>query len=171
MKHLLIGLLLLACAGVITATDVTYVDFAKTQIVTLRIADYTKMGEGFEKLGSWAGPKGLFDAETRFIGIYSGDIMNPDKMFCDVALSIKGTVEPPAGARVEILEGKYATLAHFGSYEKLPETWGKLMKNIQESKEYKMSSNPCFEVYLNDPSKVKPEELITEIYIPIEPAK
>jgi AraC family transcriptional regulator len=171
MKHLLIGILLLACAGVVTASDITYVDFAKTQIVAMRIADYTKMGEGFDKLGGWAGPKGLFDADTRFIGMYSGDLSNPEKMLCDVALSIKGTVEPPAGARVESLEGKYAMLAHFGPYEKLPETWSKLMKNIQESKEYKIASKPCFEFYLNDPSKVKQDALITEIYIPIEPVK
>ncbi len=42
------------------------------------------------------------------------------------------------------------------------------LKMLPES-HHKLRDNPCFEIYLNrDPRRAKPENLKTEIYIPIE---
>jgi len=34
---------------------------------------------------------------------------------------------------------------------------------------YELRSTPCFEEYLNDPGSTAPEDLITDVYVPLEP--
>lgn len=55
---------------------------------------------------------------------------------------------------------------HKGSYENLPKVYEKIHKFLKEKGlEFNL---PTYEFYLNDPSQVKPEELLTRIELPIK---
>jgi effector-binding domain-containing protein len=55
---------------------------------------------------------------------------------------------------------------HKGSYEELPDIYLRIQSYLEENKiEYVL---PTYEFYLNDPSQVKPAELLTRIEIPIK---
>lgn len=69
----------------------------------------------------------------------------------------------------ELKGGKFAKISHKGPYEKCKETYDELFLWINE-KGYRVSG-PIREVHKNDPDKVEPKELITEVYIPIEKGK
>ncbi|MEZ9445435.1 GyrI-like domain-containing protein [Vibrio sp. 10N.222.54.F12] len=65
--------------------------------------------------------------------------------------------------------GKYAKALHKGTYEKLSEAYSYLLLKWLPDSGFELRDQPCFEVYLNrDPRRTKPENLKTEIYIPIK---
>jgi hypothetical protein len=66
-----------------------------------------------------------------------------------------------------IAGGDYAVTTHFGSYNKLGDTYAKLLGQWVLRSGRELRSAPCFEVYLNDPGSTKPADLLTDIYAPL----
>ncbi|AKB27146.1 Bacterial transcription activator, effector binding protein [Methanosarcina siciliae T4/M] len=62
--------------------------------------------------------------------------------------------------------GKMAKIVHKGPYEECTLAYEKLFSWISENG--KRITGPVREVYLNDPREVQPEEILTEIYAPLE---
>jgi len=65
----------------------------------------------------------------------------------------------------ELPGGKMARIVHRGPYETCEPTYLKLFAWIGEKG--LTITGPIREVYLNDPRMVKPEEIATEIYVPV----
>jgi len=84
----------------------------------------------------------------------------------EVALPVAREVES-SGEVVcyELPGGQMARIVHRGPYEKCAPTYKKLFAWIAEHQ--KKITGPTREVYLNDPRKVPPEKILTEIYAPI----
>ncbi|MFC1786891.1 GyrI-like domain-containing protein [Halobacteriota archaeon] len=71
------------------------------------------------------------------------------------------------GIKAYTLEGgPMAKTIHKGPYEECGPSYERLFKWIAENG--KVVSGPTREIYLNDPRDVKTEEILTEIYAPIE---
>ncbi|MCK5056234.1 MAG: GyrI-like domain-containing protein [Candidatus Aminicenantes bacterium] len=68
--------------------------------------------------------------------------------------------------KVETTFKKAAVYLYTGPYEKMDKAYEKIFKYI-EDKGCKMVW-PCYDKYLNNPQTVKPEELKTEIIVPVE---
>ena len=67
----------------------------------------------------------------------------------------------------EVMGGKYAKVLYKGSYSQAEKYWYGLYAWLVENK-YEFRDQPAFEKYLNLPTEVSEDELLTEIYIPIE---
>jgi len=65
----------------------------------------------------------------------------------------------------ELPGGSMATAVHKGPYETCEPTYAALFRWI--SVHGKTITGPIREVYLNDPGEVAPEEILTEIYVPV----
>jgi len=78
------------------------------------------------------------------------------------------SVKPRGEIGVKTIEGgRYVKYLHKGAYEGLKESYQKVMDWIIENN-YTIANKPPFEKYLNrDPRRTKPENLKTEIYIPV----
>jgi AraC family transcriptional regulator len=133
---------------------------------------YNQIGPAFGKLGSIAGPAGLFTQPgATMMGIYKDD---PTKTPADQLRSAACVVIPaglptPAGLVEDRIEsGKYACLVHIGPYEGLPGAWMKMREALGGATTVRRRQAPACEIYWNDPSRAKPEELKTEICVPIE---
>lgn len=66
----------------------------------------------------------------------------------------------------ELPGGTMAKIIHKGPYEACEPTYQKLYAWLAENN--KKITGPTREVYLNDPREVSPEEILTEIYAPID---
>ncbi|MEZ8053821.1 AraC family transcriptional regulator [Vibrio atlanticus] len=114
----------------------------------------------------------LIQPETIMIGISHDDpnITHVDNIRYDACATIVTEMELPEGIdRKTILGGKYAKALHKGTYEKLSEAYRYLLLKWLPDSGFELRDQPCFEVYLNrDPRRTKPENLKTEIYIPIK---
>ncbi len=65
----------------------------------------------------------------------------------------------------ELPGGPMAMVVHKGPYERSAAAYRKLFAWIAEN--HRKVTGPTREVYLNDPKKVSPEELLIEIYAPV----
>jgi AraC family transcriptional regulator len=172
MRRIFLLATVLAAIIAANALEVTYVDLPKMQAVCIRVDDYTEMGEAFGRLGSWAGPQGLLSAKTWFLSIYHANMFTiPEKPTpVDCAITVEGNIKPVEGMTVQdIGGGKYAKYIYTGTYDKLGEAWQDLLSEVMKNTVYAPADKPSLEVYLNKPGQAKPEELVTEIYLPVEP--
>lgn len=61
--------------------------------------------------------------------------------------------------------GRYAVATHVGSYDGLPQTYDALFKWVHENAH--QVSGPPFESYVDDSQSTAPDEVRTEIFVPI----
>ena len=64
--------------------------------------------------------------------------------------------------------GDYAVVTHFGPYHKLGETYARLFGEWLPRSGRELGPSPSFEVYLNDPESTEPDDLLTDICVPLQ---
>jgi AraC family transcriptional regulator len=57
---------------------------------------------------------------------------------------------------------------HVGSYETLPNSWRQLVDKELPESGHARRAGAGLEIYRNTPGTVPPEQLVTELYVPIE---
>jgi AraC family transcriptional regulator len=109
------------------------------------------------------------DAMMYGIGHDNPNIIDEDKLRFDACITWDDkTVKPEGEILSKIIEGgKYAMFLHKGAYESLKATYNEIGDWVVESG-LDVRDLPMFEKYLNrDPRRTKPENLKTEIYVPL----
>jgi len=114
----------------------------------------------------------LMDKNTRSIGISHDDpnVTEPERIRYDACLDIDVSIEGADNLNKSTLPaGKYAVFLHKGAYENFQQSYSYIFNQWLPDCTEKLADNKkCFEIYLNrDPRKTKPENLKTEIYIPL----
>lgn len=115
--------------------------------------------------------KKIMDKETMHFGIGhdNPNLIEPDLLRYDACISCNdASVEPKGEVFRKVMEGgKCAVFLHKGAYENLKATYDEIGNWMVQSG-VKLRDKPIFEKYLNrDPRRTKPENLRTEIYVPI----
>lgn len=80
-----------------------------------------------------------------------------------LAEAVEGKGELIAG---ELPAGKYCTTVAVGPYDNLPAAWSALMQHVEA--EGHTTGSFVFEVYVSDPTTVAPEEIQTQLFVPLE---
>jgi AraC family transcriptional regulator len=134
---------------------------------------YEQLASEFERLWSWVESHRV--PAQRTIGVYFD---NPD-FVAQSQLRSWACVEIPTGYQVTnvgalpitggtILGGTYGTTRFEGPYERLAPVWSALTAHIENALKRTIRQDlPAFEVYVNDSSETPPEQLITELYMPV----
>ncbi|MBN2588983.1 MAG: AraC family transcriptional regulator [Sedimentisphaerales bacterium] len=138
------------------------------------VGPYGQVGIAWEKLCMYLGKDGLLGGQCQFIGICYDDpeVTAPEKIRYDACVTVDENFVPTDEIAVQTIGGgEYAVTTHFGPYEKLGETYSKLYGQwlVQSDREYR--SEPGMEFYLNAPDNTEPEDLVTDICIPLKPKK
>jgi AraC family transcriptional regulator len=132
---------------------------------------YQAAGEAFGVLCQFAGPRGLLGPASRMIGISHDDphVTDESKFRYDACVTIDREVKPEGEVgQKTIAGGKYAVFLHAGAYEGFQQTYDQIFKAWLPGSGEKLREEPCFEVYLNSPDQAKPEDLRTEIWLPLQ---
>ena len=127
--------------------------------------------DAWKKVCGFAGQKGLFGKNTEFIGISHDDpnITDPDKLRYDACLTVNRDVKPEGEVGVkEVSGGRYAVFMHEGPYTKFQESYNYIFSVWLPESGEELREDDCFEIYLNSPDDTNPEDLRTEIYIPVK---
>ncbi len=64
--------------------------------------------------------------------------------------------------------GRMAVFLYQGPYSGLGAAWGEIMDELLPDSEFVMGATGPFEIYLDDDAVTPPEQLRTEIYVPVE---
>jgi AraC family transcriptional regulator len=134
------------------------------------VGPYRECGAAWEKLCKFAAERGWFSPEIRRIGIGHDfpDVTEPDKIRYDACLTVDDQFKATGEVGVqEIPGGLYAIVTHRGPYEKFEETYHRLFREWVPTCGHELRSFPCFELYHNDPGTTRPEDLVTDIYVPL----
>lgn len=168
--HFILALLLAASADV-CAEDlkVEIKDIKKQSILVMKAKVKQeeigkKLGEIFPKLFAGLGVKPLSAPLTFFTGMANGEIEIEAG-----AVVPEGTKGSDKVVASELPGGKTAFTVHTGPYETLPKTYEKLKAWLAANGH--TIKNVSWEIYISDPGNTKPEELKTEIYMPIDEKK
>ena len=110
--------------------------------------------------------------ETLLIGISHDDPnITPEKRIrYDACITFAGEAKPEGEVGIQtIAGGRYAVFLHRGPHEGLGATYGAIFSGWLPASGARLREAPCFEVYLNrDPRRTKPENLRTEVWVPVE---
>ena len=132
---------------------------------------YAECDEAWKVLCDWADAKKIINAETQFLGICHDDpqITPPEKIRYDACMTVDGSIDAEGEVGIQTIPGgKYAITLHKGPYENLEKTYAKLFGVWLPESGHQFREQPSFEIYLNSPEHTKPEDLLTEIYLPIK---
>jgi effector-binding domain-containing protein len=103
-----------------------------------------------------------------FMTVYHDQDYKEEGADIEVAIPITGrVVVDDSSVEVKNLNPrKVVSLIHKGPYEKIAEGYEAILSYVQE-KDY-VITGPMMDLYLNDPNSTEPEEIMTEIQIPIK---
>ena len=133
---------------------------------------YPEISRAFDKLGATLGARGLYPQAGRIVGVYYDDPAATPA----ADLTSHAGIELPEAAiaapleQIDLPAGPHAVLRYQGPYSGLPAAYDQLFRNWLPTSGRQPADSPVFEVYLNTPMDTAPEELITEICLPLAPA-
>jgi AraC family transcriptional regulator len=160
-------------AGGEDVSDVRMEDFGPQRVAFLRhVGPYDQVGSAWQQLMMWAGQRGLLGPSPLMLGIvYDAPDVTPEaKLRYDAAIAVNGNV--PAEGEIgiqEVARCQYAVIPHAGPYGNIQETYDRLCGDWLPVSGREPASIPVFERYLNSPYDTAPENLRTEIYLPLLP--
>jgi AraC family transcriptional regulator len=155
------------------AMDVRIEEVEPMRVAFMRhVGPYDQVGETWGRLCGWAGPLGLLGPNTKFLGLCHDDpeITAPENIRYDACLSVDETVQPQGEIGVQIIAGgEYAVTLHKGPYDGLAQTYARVCGNWLPANGREPGPGPSIEFYRNSPEDTAPEDLMTEIYVPVAP--
>ena len=131
---------------------------------------YHEIGRSFQQLFAIIAARGLFPHIGPGVGIYYDDKdEKPAEDLKSHAAVVLNDIDAPEGTEtVEIPGGKSAVLTLKGPYSGLAAAWDYLYADWLVSSGEAFGNVAPYEVYLNDPTDTAPDDLMTEIVIPLK---
>jgi AraC family transcriptional regulator len=137
------------------------------------IGPYMKIGDAFYTLAQWLAERNVRTAGAKMVGIYYDDpnTVEASKLRSKAALHLAEDTDAEIISPVEKFQlrgGEHAKVLHVGPYQGLQQAWMAFYnEGLQKLGRKADFSAPSFEVYLNTPDEAAPEDLKTELYIPL----
>jgi AraC family transcriptional regulator len=155
--------------------DVRVERFAPLRVLSVRhTGSYDQVGSAWRMLMMWAGMSGLIGAGAEMIGVPHDDPDStpPDKLRYDACVTLASDATAPLDStgiigQMELTGGDYAITTHRGPYDRLGETYLRLMGNWLPGSGHEARDAPALEVYRNSPLDTAPQDLLTDIRLPL----
>ena len=131
---------------------------------------YPEIGGAFEKLSAIISARGLWPAVRGGVGVFYDDpaAVDAKALRSHAGFVLDEGVAMPAGLEeVRLAPGPAAVLHFKGPYAGLAAAYGYLYGTWLAQSGREPADASVYEVYLNGPSDVAPEELLTDIVVPL----
>ena len=152
-------------------TDVTTREMPGIRLASLpHRGPYNTIAQAFENLSATFNARNLWPEVRGMAAIYYDDIgAVPDEdLHSAAAFVVDEAFEMPEGVEEEFISaGRIGVLLHKGPYAGLPQSWDDLYRIWLPDSGETTADAPPFELYLNDPRDTAPEDLRTEICVPL----
>lgn len=153
--------------------DVEIRDVAERKLAALQHQGaYYEIGKTFQSLYAMIGSRGLFPHIAHGVALYYHDPSEtPEKeLLSHAAVTMKDATEVPEDLEtLTVPSGAAAVLTYKGPYAGLPKVWEHLYATWLPQSGRAPRNEAPYEVYLNDPTNTAPDDLITEVVVPLEP--
>lgn len=145
--------------------------YARATEVMTSPAFQTANVEAFNKLMGYVMANHSMEQVRHVIAIYPDETDVGKEVRFDAGVIFVDGVEPaaPDGLAYQTLPGgRWVIFQHVGPYDTLWQTWQAIYRDWLPKSGQKLRDALPFEDYVDDPSQVAPEQLRTNIYIPIK---
>lgn len=132
---------------------------------------YLEIGSKFEKLTAVISARNLWPHAQGMVGVYYDDpsAVEPDDLQSYAGIAVTSDLTVPEGLEeVTLPEGEVAVLHYKGPYSGLHKAYGHLYGSWLPDSGREFADRPAFEVYKNSPADTKPENLLTDICVPLK---
>ncbi len=127
----------------------------------------------FNKLCSWAGPRGLLSfPDARFLVIYrdNPDITHENKLRTDVCVTVPPDTQVDGEVGKAVIPAGKNAIAHFEiRADQFGDAWNAIYGGWLPESGYQPDDRPCYELYLNDPKEHPEGKFVVDIYVPVRP--
>ena len=141
-------------------------------IFMLKIGPYEEAASrAWMGLMQYAYTQQLISRETKNIGITYDmpEFTHEEKIRYCACITIDRSHKTQGDIGTKLISGgRFATFIHQGPYTELCHTYDYIYNDWCSSNKVTLSNHPSFSIYLTNPEKTAPENLLTEIYVPIE---
>ena len=131
---------------------------------------YDQVKGTWEKLMTWAGPRGLLGPHTRILAITHDDpeLTPSGRIRYDACIEVDERFQPEGEVGVQqVGGGQYAVATHQGPYRRVGETFARLYGEWLPISGRELRSAPAF-VMARNPANMDAEEPLTDVYLPLE---
>ena len=132
---------------------------------------YHEISRAFQKLSAVMASRDLFRSAGRMVGVFYDDPQSVPvaDLRSHAAFEIAGRADlsDPLEA-VTLPAGRQAVLTYKGPYAGLPAAYDQLFGLWLPQSGEEPADAPSFEVYLNSPMDTAPEDLVTELHLPLK---
>ena len=135
------------------------------------VGPYGEVGQTWEQFLTLMGKDGYLGGNPTMLGICHDDpeVTPPAKLRYDACLGVDDNFEPGGDIGVQtVAGGEYAIATHTGPYNQLGNTYSEFLGQWLPRSGRELRNAPCFEVYVNDPQGTPADELMTDIYVPLQ---
>lgn len=133
--------------------------------------DASTIGPFFYQFMAKVAQFGICGPQSMVLGICQDDPRDTPEEDCryDAGVTVNGDQPCPNGLMEQVLPGgDYVRILHKGPYDKLGETWQWIGETVFPNLGRECRPQPPFERYVNSPADTAPDDLLTEIYIPLD---
>ena len=131
----------------------------------------TAPAEAFDKLMGYVMANHSMEDVSQIVAIYPDECDIGKTAHFDAGAIFAEGKEPsaPEGLSYQTLAGgRWAIFRHIGPYDNLWQTWNAIYRDWLPNSGEELRDVLCFEDYVDDPGQVGPDELRTDIYVPIK---
>jgi len=131
---------------------------------------YAEIGKSFEAFVALCETRQLWPQLGASIGLYldSPEAVPEDQLRSYAGAEYRGDETPEGMENLQIPGGKTAVLTYKGPYSGLHTAYHSLFGNWLPQSGEEPADQPSYEIYLNDPRETAPEDLLTEICLPLK---
>jgi len=131
---------------------------------------YTEIGRAYDKLGAILGARGLWPQAGAMVAVYHDDpaATPPADLHAHAGVVFGPDValDPPLEV-IHLPAGPHAVMTYRGPYSGLGAAYDLLFGEWLPASGREPADSPVFEIYLNTPMDTAPEDLLTEICVPL----
>ena len=131
---------------------------------------YHEIGKSFEAFGAICESRRLWPQVGAVLGVYfdSPETVAEEELRSFAGAEFAGGALPEGMEEVKLAGGKTAVLTYKGPYSGIHAAYHSLFGNWLPQSGEEPADQPCYEIYLNNPRDTAPEELLTEICLPLK---
>ena len=152
-------------------TDVTIRDEPGFTVAAMpHQGPYYEIGRTYGRLAARAAETGLAADFGPGIAFYYDDPSSvpPEELRSHAGCTVPADRALPEGFdRIEVAHGRIAVAVHQGPYDGLPAAWDAVYGTWLPASGEEAADRAPYERYLNDPMTTAPQDLLTEICIPL----
>ncbi len=145
------------------------IDAPQLRVAAVRhVGPYPEIGRAFARLEEIIAGAGMLEGGATLVAIFHDNpaTVPAAELRSDAGVVLPaGATVPPGLAVVVLPAGKHLRGRHVGPYSGLPGAWAVVRDAVLA--DHRRGDGPGYELYLNNPNNARPEDLVTEIHIPL----